>query len=232
VLDRKNAELSGKQAARERADTSNIGSVGAPMAGSIIEVRLPRPELPACLLWPGAPARRAGCRALAARAGSPARRPGRPPPQVAVKPGAPVKAGQQLVVMSAMKMETAVCAPVAGIVTQVRARRRPPAGRLPRPAGPRVVRFLPHRLLAWLTPHLLYPSPSPSPGGCGEGRQPGGRRPDRGHRPDRGPAGLAERLARSRTRQAGRPGLSGGSSSGQGWPAGQGARVSLERAAG
>lgn len=39
--------------------------------------------------------------------------------EVAVKPGALVTAGQQLAVMSAMKMETAVCAPVGGLVTQV-----------------------------------------------------------------------------------------------------------------
>jgi pyruvate carboxylase len=76
VVDRKSAETLGKVAVRERADTTDMGSVGAPMAGSIIEVT--------------------------------------------VKPGSPVKAGQQLVVMSAMKMETAVCAPVAGMVTQVR----------------------------------------------------------------------------------------------------------------
>jgi len=42
--------------------------------------------------------------------------------EVSVKPGQPVHAGQQLAVMSAMKMETAVCAPCAGVVTQVRVR--------------------------------------------------------------------------------------------------------------
>lgn len=75
VID-KAAEVSvGKKAVREKADLSVLGSVGAPMAGTIIEV--------------------------------------------AVKPGATVSAGQQLVVMSAMKMETAVCAPVSGTITQV-----------------------------------------------------------------------------------------------------------------
>lgn len=54
-----------------------LGSVGAPMAGTIIEV--------------------------------------------AVKPGMVVSPGQQLVVMSAMKMETAIGAPVGGTITQVRA---------------------------------------------------------------------------------------------------------------
>ena len=58
-----------------QAETAVLGSVGAPMAGSVIEVT--------------------------------------------VKTGQAVHAGQQLVVMSAMKMETAVCAPVAGVVTQV-----------------------------------------------------------------------------------------------------------------
>lgn len=58
-----------------QADSGALGSVGAPMAGSVIEVT--------------------------------------------IKPGQAVSAGQQLVVMSAMKMETAVCAPVAGVVTQV-----------------------------------------------------------------------------------------------------------------
>lgn len=54
---------------------SVLGSVGAPMAGSVIEV--------------------------------------------SVKAGQPVHAGQQLAVLSAMKMETAVCSPIAGVVTQV-----------------------------------------------------------------------------------------------------------------
>jgi pyruvate carboxylase len=39
--------------------------------------------------------------------------------EVSVKSGQPVHAGQQLAVLSAMKMETAVCAPIAGVVTQV-----------------------------------------------------------------------------------------------------------------
>lgn len=52
-----------------------LGSVGAPMAGSVIEV--------------------------------------------SVKAGQAVHAGQQLAVLSAMKMETAVCSPIAGVVTQV-----------------------------------------------------------------------------------------------------------------
>jgi pyruvate/2-oxoglutarate dehydrogenase complex dihydrolipoamide acyltransferase (E2) component len=58
-----------------QAETSILGSVGAPMAGTVIEVT--------------------------------------------VKTGQPVHAGQQLAVLSAMKMETAVCAPTAGVVTQV-----------------------------------------------------------------------------------------------------------------
>lgn len=58
-----------------QADVGILGSVGAPMAGSVIEV--------------------------------------------SVKAGQAVHAGQQLAVLSAMKMETAVCAPIAGVVTQV-----------------------------------------------------------------------------------------------------------------
>ncbi|KAI8467848.1 MAG: pyruvate carboxylase [Monoraphidium minutum] len=75
VADTRSAEALVKKAVREKSDTSVLGSVGAPMAGSVIEV--------------------------------------------CVKPGQGVHAGQQLVVMSAMKMETAVCAPCAGVVTQV-----------------------------------------------------------------------------------------------------------------
>lgn len=62
-------------AVRERADPTDLGSVGAPMSGDVVEVN--------------------------------------------IKPGAKVEAGQQLVVMSAMKMETAVCAPVSGVVQHV-----------------------------------------------------------------------------------------------------------------
>jgi len=75
VVDHSAEVAVGKKAVREKADLSLLGSVGAPMAGTIIEVQ--------------------------------------------VKPGVSVVAGQQLVVMSAMKMETAVCAPVSGVITQV-----------------------------------------------------------------------------------------------------------------
>lgn len=80
VADKKAELVVGKKAVRERADLSVLGSVGAPMAGTIIEV--------------------------------------------CIKPGSTVKPGQQLVVMNAMKMETAICAPVAGVVTQVGRRGR------------------------------------------------------------------------------------------------------------
>lgn len=76
VIDKAAETVVGKKAVRERADLSILGSVGAPMAGTVIEVQ--------------------------------------------VKPGMAVAAGQQLVILSAMKMETAVCAPVAGTITQVR----------------------------------------------------------------------------------------------------------------
>lgn len=58
-----------------QADVAVLGSVGAPMAGTVIEV--------------------------------------------SVKTGQAVHPGQQLAVLSAMKMETAVCSPIAGVVTQV-----------------------------------------------------------------------------------------------------------------
>ena len=64
-----------RRAARERADPSALGSVGAPMAGTVVEVK--------------------------------------------AKPGAPVRAGDPLAVLSAMKMETAVCAPCDGVVQHV-----------------------------------------------------------------------------------------------------------------
>lgn len=75
VVDKRSLEGLGKKAIREKADVAVLGSVGAPMAGSVIEVT--------------------------------------------VTSGQPVHAGQQLAVLSAMKMETAVCAPIAGVVTQV-----------------------------------------------------------------------------------------------------------------
>lgn len=75
VADRAAEQATGKKAVREKVDMAVLGSVGAPMAGTIIEV--------------------------------------------VVKTGMTVIAGQQLVVMSAMKMETAVCAPVGGVITQV-----------------------------------------------------------------------------------------------------------------
>eukprot|EP00878_Enallax_costatus_P025480 GHUV01027260.1.p1 GENE.GHUV01027260.1~~GHUV01027260.1.p1 ORF type:complete len:380 (+),score=161.84 GHUV01027260.1:249-1388(+) len=75
VIDKRSMEALGKKAIREKADIGVLGSVGAPMAGTVIEV--------------------------------------------SVKAGQAVHAGQQLAVLSAMKMETAVCAPIAGVVTQV-----------------------------------------------------------------------------------------------------------------
>lgn len=39
--------------------------------------------------------------------------------EITVQPGESVKAGQQLVIMSAMKMETAVCAPVSGVIQHI-----------------------------------------------------------------------------------------------------------------
>lgn len=75
VVDKKSTEVLGKAAIREKADVAVLGSVGAPMAGTVIEV--------------------------------------------SVKTGQAVHPGQQLAVLSAMKMETAVCSPIAGVVTQV-----------------------------------------------------------------------------------------------------------------
>lgn len=73
VVDRKYATEN--REVREKAEADDLGSVGAPMAGDVVEV--------------------------------------------SVKPGALVKPGQQLVVLSAMKMETAVCAPCNGVVKHV-----------------------------------------------------------------------------------------------------------------
>uniref|UniRef100_A0A7R9V6Z0 Pyruvate carboxylase n=1 Tax=Chlamydomonas euryale TaxID=1486919 RepID=A0A7R9V6Z0_9CHLO len=75
VVDRAAETALGSKAVRDKADLTVLGSVGAPMAGTILEV--------------------------------------------AVKPGMMVSPGQQLAVMSAMKMETTVNAPVGGTVTQV-----------------------------------------------------------------------------------------------------------------
>lgn len=64
-----------QQAARDKANPEKVGEIGAPMSGSVLEVK--------------------------------------------VEPGAPIKAGQALVVMSAMKMETVVAAPMEGTLKHV-----------------------------------------------------------------------------------------------------------------
>ena len=73
ILDLKvfeNDNKKGMSAVRERADPLDLGSVGAPMAGKVVDIL--------------------------------------------VKDGADIKAGEALVVISAMKMETTVSAPCAG----------------------------------------------------------------------------------------------------------------------
>eukprot|EP00240_Pyramimonas_obovata_P000007 CAMPEP_0118929078 /NCGR_PEP_ID=MMETSP1169-20130426/6179_1 /TAXON_ID=36882 /ORGANISM="Pyramimonas obovata, Strain CCMP722" /LENGTH=1274 /DNA_ID=CAMNT_0006871201 /DNA_START=88 /DNA_END=3912 /DNA_ORIENTATION=- len=77
VLDTRVTEVAsaGLSSVKERSDPLLPGSVGAPMSGDVVEVK--------------------------------------------VKTGDPVQAGEPLVVMSAMKMETTVSAPVSGLLTQV-----------------------------------------------------------------------------------------------------------------
>ena len=74
VLDKTQEEATAKEKS-EKADPDEIGSVGAPMSGSVVEVQ--------------------------------------------VKAGSRVKAGEPLVVLTAMKMETTVSAPCAGRVAHV-----------------------------------------------------------------------------------------------------------------
>ena len=64
-----------RRAARERADPMLLGSVGAPMAGEVVDIKC--------------------------------------------APGTRVVAGEPLIVLSAMKMETAVVAPTAGVIAHV-----------------------------------------------------------------------------------------------------------------
>lgn len=74
VEDLREAKTLGR-AARDKADPDTLGSIGAPMAGQVVDVL--------------------------------------------AKPGVYVSAGQALVVLSAMKMETTVAAPVSGMVQHV-----------------------------------------------------------------------------------------------------------------
>ncbi len=74
VEDMREAKVLGR-AARDKADPDTLGSIGAPMAGQVVDVL--------------------------------------------AKPGKYVSAGMPLVVLSAMKMETTVAAPVSGMVQHV-----------------------------------------------------------------------------------------------------------------
>jgi len=69
------AASAARKPARDKADPSNLGSVAAPMAGDVVDVK--------------------------------------------TAPGSKVEAGQPLVVLSAMKMETSVAAPCSGTVKHV-----------------------------------------------------------------------------------------------------------------
>jgi len=73
----KDAAAGARKPQRDKADTSDLGSVAAPMAGEVVEVKAD------------------------------------------VIPGSSVVAGQPLVVLSAMKMETSVAAPCSGTVKHV-----------------------------------------------------------------------------------------------------------------
>lgn len=77
VTDKRAGEVvqAGRRPVRDKADPSDAGSVAAPMAGEVVEVK--------------------------------------------AQPGGAVQAGEALVVLSAMKMETSVAAPVSGTVRHV-----------------------------------------------------------------------------------------------------------------
>ena len=90
VFDRKN--VTEKTAIREKAVASDVGSVGAPMSGDVIEI----------VVTPGAKVNAGNDGSLGNHCDCDE-----------------WDAGDQLVILSAMKMETAVCAPCTGLVQHV-----------------------------------------------------------------------------------------------------------------